>query len=99
LENKGFRNLLSSGVVPRCCDYDLRFVTNPSPVSIALRGRDVARGRFDRRGGGPSSLIAQREFIRDELIASVARFAADKACAMENRWTDCLCSDLHAKSH
>ena len=44
LKNKGFRTLVDCGVPPRCCDYDLRLVTNPSPVSIELRASDVARG-------------------------------------------------------
>jgi hypothetical protein len=84
---------------PVCCDDDLRLVTNRSYVSIELRSQRSRARRFDRRSDSSSSLVAQREFIRDELIASVARFAADKARDLENRWTDYLCSDLHAKSN
>ncbi len=83
---------------PGRCDDALRLMTNRSFFSIELHASDLAR-RDSIAEAAASSLIAQREFVRDELIASVARFAADKTCTTENRWTDCLCSDLQAKLH
>ena len=83
---------------PVRCDGDLRLMTNRSFVSIELRASGIARGDLIAEW---QLVFADRsgEFIRDELIASIARFAMEKAREMENRWTDCLCNDLHAKSH
>jgi len=74
-------------------------VTNPALVSTELRGKRGRARRLDCRSNGSSSLIVQRESVRDEPVAAVARFVAVRASKVENRRADCPCNDLRAKSN
>jgi len=71
-KNKGFRNLVSRDVEAARRDDGLRLVTNPAFVSTELRAKRGRARRLDCRSNGSSSLIVQRESVRDEPGAAVA---------------------------
>jgi hypothetical protein len=49
LRNKGFCNLVSCDVEPRCCDQDLHYVTNPSPCLDRAASQRCCERRYYSR--------------------------------------------------